>query len=236
MLFRSAAQFLSEFNSWAAGQLKIWGLAPQPGDAEIAKAMESGPMSAARFAELQKSFPDHPEIIRATALRAIDAGNATTARELVMRYGALRPLDPWAYRELVKLSAQTGQGDEAIASLEQLDRNEQLTGSWAAQLAQIHRAADQLEDAQDAARRALMREPYNATYRELLATIALQRSDTNTALRQLRALTMLEPDRAIHFQRLAALAFKVGDRETARAAAQAAKKLDPNAKVERYLE
>lgn len=233
---RTGEQFLSEFKTWAASQLKTWGLAPQPGDKEIEKAMESGPLAPAKFAELQKSFPDHPEIVRANAMHTLESGDVASARELVLRYGTMRPLDPWAYRELVKLSARSGRGDEAVAALEQLDRNEQLTGSWASQLAHIHRASGQLDDAQDAARRALMREPYNATYREQLATIALQRSDTETALRQLQAMTLLEPDRAIHFQRLAAMSFKLGDKEAARTAAQAAKKLDPNAKVERFLE
>src|SRR5690606_22685139 len=150
-------------------------------------------------------------------------------------YAAARPVDPWADEQLVVLGLQLARHDQALASLEQLDRQESQTGAWAAQLAKLYRASGQLDAAGAAMRRALHREPYNASYRELAGAIALQRSDLDAALQHLRVMTLLEPDRAIHFVRLAALYGKRNEPEKAREAAEAARQLDPKAAVGRWL-
>ena len=114
-------------------------------------------------------------------------------------------------------------------------RRDSTSGDWATQLAQLYRDEGQFDAAADAATRALHRQPYNATLRELAAAISLQRGDTDTALRHLRAMTVLEPKQAIHFVRLAALYQRVGDAEKARAAAEQARQLDPDAPVDQFL-
>jgi len=115
----------------------------------------------------------------------------------------------------------------AIAVLEQMDAMDPEASVWAVQLARIHRRAGRLTDAADAISRALQREPYNATIRELAAAIAVQRDALDAALHQVKALTILEPDRAIHWSRLAAIHHRRGDAEATAAALERAKTLDP---------
>ena len=54
----------------------------------------------------------------------------------------------------------------------------------------------------DKAIRATRIAPFNASYREFAAAVALKRSDFDAAEHQVVALTMLEPDRDIHQKRL----------------------------------
>ena len=233
---RSSAEFLEDFKAWGKKQVVSWGLGDQPGDEAVQAAIKRKSLPAELDALLLK-YPGHPDLMRAAAERAIAAGNATTTRASLIAYAAARPTDLWPHKQIVALGISSGQGDDQLlGSLEQLDRQEQLSGTWAFQLAQLHRGAGQLVDAQDAARRALTREPYNAIYRELAATIALQQGDSESALRHLRAMTLLEPDRASHFVRLAALLYRSNLKDEARAAAEAARKLDANAPVDRFLQ
>ncbi len=151
------------------------------------------------------------------------------------RYAIARPVDPWAQRQLARLALETGHEQEAIAALRELDRQETRSGAWAYQLAQLQRQDSHFDAAADAIDRALRREPYNATYRELAATIALQRHQPEGALSELQALATLEPKRVIHLVRLAALHHKLGQDEKAHNAAIKAKALDPNAPVDQFL-
>jgi tetratricopeptide (TPR) repeat protein len=158
------------------------------------------------------------------------------ARSAVLRYAQARPVDPWSHKALVQLAAKAGQPQQAIASLEELDRQESDSGVWAHQLAQLRREAGQLDAAAAAMERALQREPYNGTYRELAATIELQRGQPRASLRHLIALTLLEPELAIHQVRLAALHHRMGNSAEADLAAQRALEMDPQAPVQAFLQ
>lgn len=233
---RNSAEFLEDFKAWGKRQVASWGLGEHAGDEAVQSAIKRKSLPTELDALLKK-YPDHPDLLRAVAERAVTSGDATAARASLVAYAAARPTDGWPHKQIVTLGITSGQADDQlIGSLEQLDRQEQITGTWAFQLAQIHRSTGQLIDAQDAARRALTREPYNASYRELAATIALQQGDNETALRHLRSMTLLEPDRAAHFVRLAALLYRSNRKDEARVAAEAARKLDPKAPVDRFLQ
>jgi tetratricopeptide (TPR) repeat protein len=224
-----ADAFMAGFSDWARQQVRQWGLAPQtpiPGLTAL---------DAAGVAKLLAEHPDHPDLLKRAAQFAVEAGDAQAARQAVLRYEAARPVDPWSHEMLVQLAAETGRMREAIASMEQLDRQEQSSGRWSYQLAQAYRRSDMLDRAAAAAERALHREPYNGTFRELAATIALQRGDSEGALHQLEATAMLEPDRSIHFVRLAALYHRVGDMDRAKWAAARAVELDADAPVTPFL-
>jgi tetratricopeptide (TPR) repeat protein len=207
-----ADQFMRQFKVWARTQVRQWGL---------------GSYSQGNTT---------PDQLEAIARQALAADDAPAARSAVLRYANARPVDPWGQRVLKDLALAAGRTDEAIAALEHLDQQEQSAGTWAYQLAQLHRRAGRFDLAAGAAWRALYREPYNGTYRELAAAVALQRDENEAALHHIEALVMLEPERAIHLVRLAATYLRLNEPRKARAAAKAARKLDPEAPVARFLD
>ncbi|HEX7010096.1 MAG TPA: tetratricopeptide repeat protein, partial [Phycisphaeraceae bacterium] len=230
--------FMSQFKQWARSQAQQWGLLHPPLDPRLQAILEGSSgqdLDATQLTELAAQHGDHPELLRLAAQRAMAQDDPAAAQQAVMRYAAACPVDPWPMRAMANLAIRTGRVEEAIAHLEQLDRQETHHGDWAHQLAKLYRQAGRLDDAGDAMRRALEREPYNASYRELAATIALQRGLEPEALRHLQALAAIEPGRAIHQVRLAALYQRMGQPSEAQAAAQRARQIDPNAPVERFL-
>lgn len=232
----SADQFMSDFYAWAAEQVHQWGLSPTPPTAEIMQKLpDAGTSNPDKLAELLKQYPDHPDVLQIATAQALKAGDLEGAYTLALRYGSARPVDPWADRTIAELAVKLGRPMQAISHLETLDLLDQSTGANAVTLMNIERQLNDLDDAQQAAMRAIIRQPYDATLRETAATIALQRGDDETALHHLKALTWIEPDRAIHQVRLAALYTKMGNPGAARAAAEAARKIDPNAPVDRFL-
>ncbi len=233
---RAAAQFTSEFRTWAAEQVKSWGLDEPTPDARFARlASADADARATLLAKLTAEYPEHPDLLRYAAAQVVAAGPYDAARDAIMRYAASRPVDPWSNRMLVQLALPLGRANDAVGPLQDLDRGEATDGRWAAELARIHRAAARLDHAAAAITRAIFREPYNANYRETAAAIALQRGDLETALRQVTALTILEPDIAIQWTRLAAVHHKLGRVDEAKEAARKAKTLDPDAPVGHIL-
>ncbi len=231
-----AEQLMDDFKGWANTQIHRWGLQPHPDHTTVKQAMAVlRPPDQLGLDRLLAQYPDHPDLLRVVANRAMTSASPEEARLAVLQYAAARPVDPWSDQQMVKLALATGRPQEAIGSLEELDRQEDKTGTWAHQLAQIHRAAGRLDAAANAARRALYRQPYNPTYRELAATIDVQAGQLQSALDHLKSLAMLEPDRSIHQIRLAALYQKMGRADQASTAAKAARMLDPAAPVESYL-
>lgn len=232
----SANAFFEDFKSWAHEQVKLWGLGPQPQVPDLPEdSAAAAKLPEEKLQELLEAHPNHPDVLRAVAAHAVEHADAETARKAVLRYAAARPVDPWPFRQLVRLSAKANRPDEVIRSLEQLDRQEDQHGEWAYQLALLHRAANRLDDAAQAIVRALYREPYNPQYRELAATIELQRGEADNAIRHMEAMTLLEPTRALHYVRLAALHHKLGEPDKARKYAKAALEIDPNANVQAFL-
>ena len=206
---RTAKQFMDEFLAWAREQVSEWGL--------------------------DVKSTEQAKVLRAAAEALIEANEHEKARVAVLQYAAVRPVDPWSRERIVELATQLGRDGEAIEAMEQLDRQAQSYGYWSNRLAQSYREANRLNEAADAAKRALQREPYNGTFREQAAAIALQRGDSDQALHHIRSLTLLEPARSIHFVRLAAMHHRLGRLDLARTAAVQARKLDPNAPVDRYI-
>lgn len=229
--------FMQSFKQWGGRQVKVWGLeAPEPISELSYRDELERTISEDRLVELLSLHPNHPDLLKLRAARAMQQADPSAARRAVRQYQAVRPTDDWSHRQLIALGADT-QGDEPIiAALQQLDRRENLTGQWAYELAKQLRRNGELESAASAVWRALHREPYNGTYRELAAAIELQLGRHDVALHHLINMTLLEPNRAIHFTRLAALHHRLGDLESARRAAERALSINPEASVSRYLE
>jgi len=231
-----ADQFMTDFKAWGTEQIRSWGLGPQLGDERVQPVLAKGyTPSDQEISQLLDQYPDHADLLRLAAQRAIEQGSVEQATQAILRYAAARPIDPWSDKQRVKLAIRTGRLEQAVAPLEQLDQHEDKTGQWAHQLAKIHRAAGRLNLAEDAIRRALHRRPYDPGYRELAATIHVQNHHLESALHHLKAMAILEPDRAIHQVRLAAIYTKLAKPDQAKAAAKAALDLDPNAPVEAFL-
>lgn len=159
-------------------------------------------------------YPDHPDLLEATVKHALrDSGNKPSDQlaPLLERYAKARPVDPLPHQMLATLYLGKTRGTEgggpelAIPHLEYLDAREQNSASYAAELARQYAAIEQWDKATAKAERACIVAPYNADYRELAASIALQHKDYAAALRHITALTKLEPDRPIHRKRLEAL-------------------------------
>ncbi len=161
--------------------------------------------------------------------------DTTRAQRATLRYAHARPTDPWPHEQLAAIALRTHNPDAAVAPLQQLDLLEQQTGDWSHQLALIHRAANRLDLAANAIARAVQREPYNANYRELAATLALQNNNPTRALHHITAAATLEPTRAIHQTRLAALHHRLGNPTQSTTAAKKARDLNPNAPVQKFL-
>lgn len=210
--------FMKAFRAWAATQVQAWGLGPQTAS-DRAKAVLATQGQGVSLDELKALIEDHhrtqqsdhPGLLELLAKRvAGDAANTLAldlaqARRWITRYAAARPVDPWAHRTLVRLANERGDPEAAIGSLQLLERSDNYSAAWSKRLADLHRAAGRLVPAQRALERALRCEPYNATFREDAATVALQRADTAAALHHIQALVILEPDRELHRKRLDAI-------------------------------
>jgi len=236
---QDADEFMSGFRAWAGKQVESWGMGKRKDDAEVLgklrAATESRKVDAAFVGAMLKDHPDHPAALRLAAEDAMKGIDAGKARAAVERYAASRPVDPWSHEMLYKLAVEIEAVDDAIASLNELDRVESSSGQWAHRLAELYRKQGNFQQAARAIHRALHREPYNASYRELAGAVMIQAKDLPVAAHHVRALTILEPDRSVHHVRLAALYDLMGDKAKSKAAAEAARKVDPKAPVDRFL-
>lgn len=154
--------------------------------------------------------PDHPDVMELAVDRALEAARGEPSAEMIPlleRYAAARPADEAPHRHLARLYLG-GAGDgpaAAIKHLEYLDAREQHSGAYAVELARRYAAEGDWDRAAAKSERATMIAPFKAEYRELAATVALQRQDLDSAERHLLALTRIEPDREVHVRRLEAL-------------------------------
>jgi len=233
----STEEFMSQFKQWAGEQVRRWGLQRRDDDdPKIAQVLAGEtPDDQTQLEKLLARHGEHPDLLKAYAARTIQHGPPDVARQVVLRYAAARPVDPWSSRALATLALRTGRLHEAIGPLQRLDSLELKVADWAHQLAKLHRAAGRFAAAAAAMNRALRREPYNAAFRELTAAIELQRNKPNDALVHVSALTLIEPNRALHWTRLAALQHKLGRNVEAAHAARKARQIDKDAPVEKYL-
>lgn len=161
-------------------------------------------------------YPDHPDLLESLVSFASKeaAGKPDPALvPLLERYAAARPVDPLPHQLLARIflalpAGETVQGkgaDAAVEHLEYLDAREQNSPTYAAELARQYMARKDWPKAAAKAERAATIAPYDADYRELAATVALQHKDYQTAIRHITALTLLEPGRDIHTRRLEAV-------------------------------
>jgi hypothetical protein len=177
--------------------------------------------------------PDHPLVLDLAVKFAMQSATRTKQGEaeasdipLLERHARARPMDPTAHRLLAQLYlneskaedlAAVGRGPvNAIPHLQFLDLREQHSTAYAAELARLFaRVAEEREaevdkrsaweDALASARRATQLSPYDATIRELAATIALRAGNLAIAQQHIEALVLLEPTREVHKQRLEAV-------------------------------
>ncbi|MEL7089676.1 MAG: hypothetical protein AAGL98_14750, partial [Planctomycetota bacterium] len=220
---RSPDEFMSQFRGWAAGQVASWGMAETETSEEARAVIDNrGPDTGTDelITLLDAHGGNHPDLLRLIAERAAKNIDPHEARYWLSRYAEARPVDPWPHKQLVQLAFDLNQPDDALGSLQLLEKSNNYTAAWSRQLAELHRRAGRLDAAQRAMTRALHCEPYNAGFRELAATISLQRRDLAGAAYQVESLEILEPDRATHPTRLAVIYQRLGRAEDAVAAAK----------------
>ena len=219
--------FLSGFKSWAGLQVDQWGLS-QLDPLEDVRRQPDGRLRLTReqLDELLLAHPAHPELLKANAMGLVDAGlDLDAAKAAVDTYAAIRPVDPWSWSARLHLAELTDDTPAAIAALAKLEETEQTKGDPSFKRATLLRGLGRYDEAAAAIERALHREPYNGDFRELAATINLQRGSMDDALFHLESMAILEPDQPIHLRRLVAIYTRLGRDDDAKAADAALKKM-----------
>jgi tetratricopeptide (TPR) repeat protein len=222
-------EFMTQFKAYAHDNLVAWGMLPGPGNPDIkqllAEETQEQPQDESTpslpkdpgdelIQKWLKKYPSDPFVLSAAVKGKIAKQNNKAKVEdieLLERYAAARPMDVLPHKLLASLylsgaAADKGRGPEAaIEHLEYLDAREQHSPAYAIELSRQYAAVGDLDKAAAKAERATQISPYDATYREYAATIALRRKDYATAERHIRALIAIEPDRTVHKDRLEAL-------------------------------
>jgi hypothetical protein len=161
-------------------------------------------------------YPNHPDLLEAMVGYEVALADDKPGPDLVPlldRYAKARPADPLPHQTLARIYLNLKPGETvagegisgAIPHLEYLDARDQSSATYAAELARQYAAIQDWPRAAAKAERATTVAPFDADYRELAATVALQHADYATALRQIAALTIIEPGREIHKKRLDAV-------------------------------
>lgn len=241
-------EFMTEFRFWANEQVREWGI-PAKGLTQQDQANGDNETNGQPTEEELKLAnkldfdPNTQFILNRDILKILlDVDKLIQQQPIPFRklqtilneYREFRPLDPWPDRLMIRLASEHNEPEYLIDALHQLDRIEQTTAAYAHQLSTLLRSTD-LEAARVASERAIYREPYNATYRELAATLNLQARRFDNTIHHLNALAILESDIAQHQIRLAAIHQLQGNTEQSDFHARQALTLDPNAPVDRFL-
>lgn len=159
----------------------------------------------------RSEFPDQPDLIE-LVLRRGDVGAERLNEEtlaLLRRLIAVRPVDPYPHRRLVRhFLASELPAEQSLAAphLAFLDQFEDKSGVYALELARIERDAGRPDSALVHVTKGVRVNGYDAPTRELAAAIAIEAERLDLARMHLEALILLEPDRPIHRERLEALA------------------------------
>jgi tetratricopeptide (TPR) repeat protein len=227
-----AESFMEGFLVWAGEQVEAWGMttyAVEPEDAVLAALLSNAGVENADIDTLttaSREHPDRPELLKYLTEKVLLAEDKELAIEIIKKYQEKRPVDPWADRQLARLALESGDSETAIAALKTLDKVEGNTPEYAVELARVYRSRKEYDSALNFAERALLREPYNATYRETAATIAIQQGDLSRAAFHVESLALLEPDRVIHPKRLVVLYERLEREDDAAAARDRVKALE----------
>lgn len=224
--------FMAGFLAWAGGQVEQWGMAGYGranDDDLLAEVLQLLSVRDLDDPELAEALEDHlgePDVLRALATRALRGPDIDRAIQALTAYRDARPADPWSHRQLTKLALEQGRAADAIESMTYLDRIEGDAPEYAVELSRVHRGAGRLDEALYFAERAVLREPYNPTFRETAATVAVQSGDWELGAFHIAALALIEPGRSIHPRRLAVVYRRLGRDEDADAAAARAAELE----------
>ncbi len=210
----SRAQFFEDFTVWAKTRLEKWGMVPTETNKNIEQLLgESGVEEFKKelLDQWHREQPENPFVLVEYIKAELDPKNETVTpelAELLRTYARLCPVDPMPHRLLAKYELTSSEGDassRAIEHLEFLDAREQHSTSFALELARQYAKLAQWDKAIAKVTRATQISPYDATIRELAATIALRAGRPAVAEGHIIALTKLEPDKAVHQQRLEAV-------------------------------
>jgi len=185
----------------ALGRLAVTSpfLGPEPGE------LPGVEIDDALVERLAERWPEHSDVLSLLVQQRLrDAGGEPTESmiPLLERYARARPVDPTPHRHLARLYLSGSTPERAIPHLEFLDEREQNTPAYAVELARRYAALKEWDPAWAKIVRATRIAPFDGSYRELAASVALQRKDYAGAEWQIEALTMLEPDQPVHKQRL----------------------------------
>ncbi len=239
-------QFDADFLAWATEQVEAWGMDLPEAEAAVLKRITtddgdlkdgSSNLPALDALISEEGLQGQPDLLKFRAQVIMEAKplDIEAAFAAVEAYRKARPVDPWADRMAVKLSAKRGDLPDALEPLKRLDAGENSVSEYADTLSILHRQAGRLDAAQAALGRALLREPFNADFRERSVRVALMRRDLQEAAFQLESLTLLEPGQDQHFTRLAYVLARLGQPQAASQAAQQAKALNSEAPVDHLL-
>ena len=223
--------FMAGFMAWAGKEIQAWGMVTyglQPDDPHVlAMTDREAPdqIDPQILEAMIEENPDWPGLLKVRAQVAIASDDAD-ALDQIRRYQQARPVDPWSDRQLARLALASGDSETAIAALTVLDKIEGDVPEYAVELARVYRARKAYDQSLHFAERAILREPYNPTYRQSAATIALQQGNWSRAAFHVESLALLEPDRVIHLKRLAVIYDKLERGEDAAAVRERIKSLD----------
>lgn len=223
---KDVESFMADFMAWAGKQVGAWGMSTygvKPEDKLLAALLSpDGPkeIDIDALTKASREHPDRPELLKRLTEKLLLQDERELAVEIIQKYRQARPVDPWAQRQLARLALESGDAETAIAALKTLDKVEGNTPEYAVELARVYRSRKDYDSARHYAERALLREPYNATYREKAATISIQQGDLARAAFHVESLALLEPDRSIHPKRLVVLYQRLDRKEDAAAAAR----------------
>ncbi|XAL99623.1 tetratricopeptide repeat protein [Phycisphaeraceae bacterium D3-23] len=201
-------EFMDAFLEWAGNDVASWGMTGYGKEAElpdIDELLTWLEMRDAGDVELDDAMREHladPSGLRRLAEHALLGDDIAQAVEALNAYRDARPADPWSHRQLTRIAIEQGQAADAMESMTYLDKIEGDAPEYAVELARVHRRAGRLVEALHFAERAVLREPYNPTYRELVAAVAVQSGDWELGAFHIEALALMEPDRSIHPRRL----------------------------------
>ncbi|HWB19581.1 MAG TPA: hypothetical protein VG711_04715, partial [Phycisphaerales bacterium] len=165
-------------------------------------------VSDKQLTEWLGQYPDHPDLLELRVRRLLDTDGGEDSRstiDLLKRYAALRPVDPYPHKKLAQIALAENDVPEAIEHLEVLDSYEDKSPVYAVKLAELYRGQKNCERALLKIRRAVNINPYSAPNHELAAAIAIEAGKLDVAKQHLEMLTKIEPDRPQHKKRLEAI-------------------------------
>ncbi len=180
-----------------------------PSRAEIWPALARPPveLDEATLASLLQTHPDHPDLLELVVRRRLRADPAITPEieDLLARYAAARPVDPYPHRVLARHLLDGDDPVLAIPHLVELDLRSVKDPSFALEIARLGRVSGDRETAHAAGERAARMNPYDPATRELAAACAIEARRFEDARRHIHSLTILEPDEPRHLKRLRAI-------------------------------